>query len=144
VSVGGVRYDVVSPEDILDIQNSVNGRSWTSPDGTTGLVAKYYDASDTPQLLFYPAFSATGTAITAIQVHEPADIAYGGAAATALPVHIRPYLLDGALAEAYERADERQDLAQLHEQRYAQGIEALRRLKNSRVRTGPIRIPVTR
>jgi hypothetical protein len=144
VSVGGVRYERVSPEDILDIQNGVNGRTWSSPDGTTGLVAQYYDASDTPQLLFYPAFSATGTAITAIQVHEPADIAYGSAASTALPVHLRPYLLDGALAEAYERSDERQDLAQFHETRFAQGIEALKRLKNSRVRTGPIRITVSR
>jgi hypothetical protein len=144
VSVGTVRYDLVGAEDILDIQNNVNGMSWTSPDGTTGLVAQYYDASDVPTLLFYPAFSATGTAITAIQVHEPADIAYGGAAATALPIHLRPYLIDGALAEAYEKSDERADLAQVHEQRFADGIDKLKRLKNSRVRSGPYRIVVHR
>lgn len=143
IQIGTTRYDTVSPDDLWDIEA---GRAADSTDGsTTGLVALYYSSGDSPQIKLRPAPSTTGTAINAIQTHSPSALTYATATATGLPDFIDPYLLDGGLADVYEQKVKRQDLAQLHESRYQDGISKLGKYAKSRLRpSGPYRIVVHR
>lgn len=136
VWIGTDPYTRVSYEQIVDL---TAGRRSLSGEG--GVFAPYYSTTSTPQIILYPTPSTTGTSITVVESLHPSDSVYSGTDNLALivPKHLRPYVLDGALADAYEFTG-RQDLAQFHEQRYEQGTDKLRRLKNTRAGSGVGRI----
>jgi hypothetical protein len=104
------------------------------------VVAPYWSSTGTPQLYFYPAFSNDGDSHHRGGGAAPSDSVYGGTDAwRRVPKHIRPGLLDGILSDAYEYTG-RWDEAQNHEQRYEATIDKLRRLKNTKVGSGPAAI----
>jgi hypothetical protein len=140
--IAGARYDWVSYDDMVELEND---RLWLTTDGTspTGVVTATDDTSGNPVLRFYPAPDSSGDTITIEESFQGTDIAYGGGATSIIPAHLVPRLLDGAVAEAYE-ASGRIDLAQAHEERYEDGIDKLRRFKNTRGGSGPVRIQLRR
>jgi hypothetical protein len=137
--IGTDRYEVDSYAYIKDLE--AGREDLNTSDGRTGVVAPYWSSTGTPQLYFYPAFSNTGDSITVEEALHPSDSVYGGTDAMAanVPKHIRPGLLDGILSDAYEYTG-RWDEAQNHEQRYEATIDKLRRLKNTKVGSGPAAI----
>jgi hypothetical protein len=124
VRIGTDRYDRASIQDINELEA---GRAdLDTRDGSTGVFAPYFSSTGTAQIYLYPAPSATGDSI----VVEEA-------------LHLRSYLVDGVVADVYDFQG-RQDMAQFHEQRFEDGIDKLRRLRNTRVGSGPARIKLLR
>jgi hypothetical protein len=139
VFIGSNKYALSSYQEIQEV---IAGRSVINyDDGKSGLFTSYSADGSTAQIYIYPAPSTTATAITAIESLHPSDSVYGGAdnMSPNVPKHIRPYILDGVLADVYEFTG-RWDIAQPHEQRFQEGAEKLRRLKFARVGSGPIAI----
>lgn len=139
--IGDNRYDWISYDEMVEVEQD---RQWVNTsDGRTGVVTVTEDSSGDSVLRFYPAPEATGDSITIEESFQSTDVAYGSSATTVLPAHIVPYWAEGCYAEAYA-ASARLDLAEVHEQRYEEGTELLRRFKNTRGGSGPRRIRLTR
>jgi hypothetical protein len=139
IQVGSGRYDLTSLRDIWELQAGREGLS-----GSGSVFAPTYDSSGNRQIVLYPTPTTTGDVITGIEALHPSDGTYAANTALVIPKHLRPHLLDGVIADCYEQIDERWDMAQPHEQRYEDGIDKLRRLKNTRVGSGPAKIQLTR
>jgi hypothetical protein len=143
VRIGTDRYDRASIQDINELEA---GRAdLDTRDGSTGVFAPYFSSTGTAQIYLYPAPSATGDSIVVEEALHPSDSTYSGTdnMATVIPKHLRSYLVDGVVADVYDFQG-RQDMAQFHEQRFEDGIDKLRRLRNTRVGSGPARIKLLR
>jgi hypothetical protein len=139
IQVGSGRYDLTSLRNIWELQAGRQGLS-----GSGSVFAPTYDSSGNRQIVLFPTPTTTGDVITGIEALHPSDWTYASNPALVIPKWLRPHLLDGVIADCYEQKDERWDMAQAHEQRFEDGIDKLRRLKNTRVGSGPAKIQLTR
>jgi hypothetical protein len=110
-------------------------------DGKTGLFAPY----SATQIYISPAPGTTGTAITAVETVYPSDSTYGGTdnLVANVPKEHRHYVRAGAFADAYRQTG-REDLAQLQEQEFQDGIQAFFKSRRTQIGSGPARITVLR
>lgn len=109
--------------------------------GTGGLFAEDHQADGTVEVRIYPAPEQAGLAITGLQALQPVALTNTGGSTPIIPAHLHTYLLDGARSDGYD--DEgRQDLAAKFEGRFEQGVEKLRRFKNTRTGPGASRVRV--
>jgi hypothetical protein len=138
-SIEGLRYVQLGADsepyiraDDLQMVGLRNGSAQV--DGAPGAFSFYGDSSGNEKLRLFPTPTTAGTAIIGWASIEPADIAYGSGGTFLPPQHLHPYILDGALADAYEQIESRWDLATPHDQRFEAGVEKLRRYKNLRIR----------
>jgi hypothetical protein len=136
--VGGVEYSRVGEFDLTDVASS---NAFLSAPG--GIYAQSYSASgdDQVSLLPTPDTSTAGRAITGKGVFIPSSLTSGSS--PVFPEDLHPLILEGALQIAYEREDERPDMAAAHAAKYQDGIRRLRARRLSRVRgRGPYRARV--
>jgi hypothetical protein len=130
VLVGGTPYDLISAEEMFDLKS---GRRFKT--GVGGLFAPAWDADAGKFVEVYPAPDTDGEAISALAAVEPPDIET--MESPDIPVDLHEYLVDGAIAVGLARIDERLPEADRFEQRFEDGVEKLRRRRNTRVGSGP-------
>ena len=135
VDVGTARYTRVGPDRLAALKHAEYSADYVySPDWTTGAVE---------QIELYPVPSESGTAITGQAVVEPAALADTGAEITQLPAEFHQrVLVNGAIATGLARLDERIAEADRYEAEWASAVEEMRRLKISRIGSGPVRFKV--
>lgn len=129
--VDGVEYGRVGEFDIGDLNAAKVFLS--QPGGVYGYTA---DSSGADQLQLYPTPTTSGLTITGKGVLVPADLVTGSGAGSSpvFPIDLHSVVLDGAIAIAYQRQDERPDMAAVHEARFQEGVQKLRARRISRVR----------
>jgi hypothetical protein len=131
--VGGVEYSRVGEFDLTDVASS---NAFLSSPG--GIYAQSYSTSGEDQITLFPTPDANGKAVTGKGVFIPPSLTTG--ASPVFPEDLHPLVLEGALQIAYEREDERPDMAAAHAAKYQDGIRRLRARRLSRVRgRGPYR-----
>lgn len=133
-----VPYMRASTKQMLGLRNGT--MFIDNPSEAPGAFAPYADATGVLKVRIYPTPTVSGTPILAWSAIDAADTAYGTAAALQVPRKVHIELLDGCIAACYEQIESRWDLAQPHEQKYADGVEKLRRFKNARLGSGTTQI----
>lgn len=141
VRVKGYAYDRKSPDEIDDL--GVND-AWVSG-GYRGFFAPEFTASGGGEVLIWPTPTSveTFTARVAI-VPEPMTNLGAAGEYPLLPVDFHEDLIDGALATAFRRDDERLAEADELEARFAARIRDLRGRRKSRVGSGVARVKLVR
>jgi hypothetical protein len=95
------------------------------------------------QIELYPVPTVSGTAITGQAVTAAATLVDTTAEITAIPVEFHEEILvDGGIATGIARLDEGVVEADRFEARWETAVERLRRLKTSRIGSGPVRFQV--
>lgn len=135
-------YTPVGIEDLWKVDSGQSRIDYR--DGGAGVFAEDYTSSGGVQIRLHPAPAVTGSTIVGLISYMTTDLTYGTGDPLVIPDDLRPFLQDGAMADGYTYEDERHDLAQLHEARFREGIELLRRRRNSRTGSGPGRMRVLR
>lgn len=124
----GVRiYDPVGIEALWDIdrgQGTLVGQ---------GVFAEDWTSSGTAQIRLYPVPDTTGLAIKGLVALLPGDLAAGAGQSPIVPAEFHPAILDGTIADGYREQESNPQLAERHEQLFIEGVEKLRRRKNTRV-----------
>lgn len=132
VKVGDVEYSRVTSQQMWSLTDPTNGAMLDGP----GVFAPSFDAAAQAQISLYPVPASDGVDITGLMAFVPPPLAAGDS--PLIPTDFHAPLLDGVLADAYGQLTARYDLAQPHEQKFADGVERLRRRKNSRVGSGAV------
>lgn len=138
--VNSIPWDRVGMQDIWDLQAGNIKASF--PNGG-GLYSPSYDASGGAYVQLYPTPGASGQTIDCLAATLPAPLTDVNGVTPVVPTDAHGSLIDGTSATILARIDERPDLAQPYEDRFAVATEKLRRRKNSLLRgRGPVQIQV--
>lgn len=133
--IGNTIYDRVSANDIWQLEDSTNPAYLQ---GGGGAFAPAFTSTGLPKIVIYPTPSVAGDAIEGrqvIRIPSPADWA---AEDPALPEVFDEAIVDGASAIGLKRRNEYGE-ADTHEQRFLAAVPELRRFRNSRIGSGPVR-----
>lgn len=137
LKVGGVVYGPASRDQMWALADPTNQARLSGP----GVYAESVGSDGELGVELYPAPSEAGLSIVGQMAWRPPALAADGDEPV-LPEEFQPYLLDGVVAQAYEELDGRWDLAKPHEDRFAEGIVRLTRLRNARVGGGAVQAQV--
>lgn len=130
------QYDRASTDQMWDLDDATSGvTTW----GSGGLFSEDSDSDGASFIRLYPTPDTAGYTIQAMQALQPADLTADGDTPL-IPLDLHRHLLDGCRADGYAENDDRTDLADYYEQRFSEGVELLRRRKNTRVGSGPQRV----
>lgn len=140
--VNGVEYSRVGEFDLTDVSSS---NAFLSTAG--GIYAQSSSSAGVDQITLFPTpdASTSGMPITGKAELVPSDLMTGAGAGSSpvFSADLHSVVLDGAIALGYMRADERPDMAGVHEQRFQEGVRKLKARKIARVRgRGPFRARV--
>jgi hypothetical protein len=127
--VDGAEFGRVGIEDMISVRAG-RGRLVGGP----GVFCAGADSAGAAQVEVFPTPETAGLAITGLMTFVPD--ALGQNDEPLFPSHLHRYWRDGVIADAYVMLDGRHDLAAAHEQRWAQGVEMLSRVKVSRIGRG--------
>lgn len=135
VYIGTRPYVRVGPDRLAALKHAEYSADYVyAPDWTTGAVE---------QIEFYPVPSTSGDAITGVAVVSADTLADSATEITAIPVEFHEeVLVDGSIATGLARLDERVGEADRFEARWEDAVERLRRLKVSRIGSGPSQFKV--
>ena len=132
VEIGGVNYYPVGLDDFRSLSDTTAGTY--VDDGRRVFAEDYSSTAGDFYIRLYPAPDTTGDAITVISSGQPTALtdATTSAGTPKIPDDLQSYLRDGLWADGYTFVDKNTANAQVHEQRYLEGIERLRRRRRSR------------
>jgi hypothetical protein len=135
VLVDGRPYTRVGPDRLAQLKFQAYSRDWVfAPDWTSSAVE---------QIELYPVPVEDGLDITAVVVQEPTALDDTDASVPVIPTEFHnTVLVDGAIATGLARIDERLNEADRYEQGWEAAVNEMKRLKTSRVGSGPVRFQV--
>lgn len=119
-------FDPVGIEQLWEID-----RGQATLTGIGGVFAEDWTSSGTVQVRLYPAPDTGGLTIKALTALLPGDLASGDS--PIVPTEFHPAILDGAIADSYREQESNPGAAERHEQLFLEGVERLRKRKNTRV-----------
>lgn len=141
LTVGTGEYDQVGQKDLWGFKS---GRLYLTTDSVTpGVYAQDFTDTGAVQIELYPAPTASGVAIAALVTLQATELT-SDAQEPGIPEDLREGLVHGAAATAIDRLDEREDLAEYHEQKFEAMVRDLKARRNTRGGGGPLRIPIVR
>lgn len=139
VTVGGVRYDRKSLEELNDVLTGVR-RAY----GSGGIFAPTFSGDGSSESIrLYPTPDEAGLDIIGQAALLPSNMT-DPAGYPPIPADYHEALVAGAIATGLKRVDERHDSAQPFDLEFQEAQESLRRRRNSRQGSGPHRIRVGR
>lgn len=127
VKVGATPYEVRSVRTWWELRDGQRRRV-----GRGGFCVETFDPAGTRKLTLWPVPASSGDVIEALCVLRPGDVAATDPPPVPDEFH-RKGLVEGLLAWCLDETDEDPQVAQVHEDRFQQAIEELRRLGNTRV-----------
>lgn len=138
VDVGGLVYGKAKH---TDLANGAQGYIVLSGDG--GIFGAEESATGDLEVALFPTPSTSGDAITMRAAWLPPDLSTSDNTTLKIPSSYNDALIAGAVATGLRRVEHRPDLAQPHEQEFADACEELRREVSRRYRgSGPAQIRV--
>jgi len=137
LKVGDSPYKRISVEELWDLKAGISSLA------VDGAFTSGYDVTEVAESIeIYPVPETSGDVITALAAIWPADISLD--TEPRIPRDFDHVIVEGVMADGLGRIDERLDQAAAWEGMFATGVEKLRRRRNSRVGSGPVRIRVGR
>lgn len=138
VDVGGLAYGKAKH---TDFANGAQGYVVLSGDG--GIFGAEESATGDLEVALFPTPTTSGQAITIRAAWLPPDLSMSDSTTLKIPSSYNDALIAGAVGTGLRRVEHRPDLAQPHEQEFADACEELRREVNRRYRgSGPAQIRV--
>jgi hypothetical protein len=135
VTVDGIVYGRANHADLAVEQG------YLVLDGEGGVVTAEESATGGLEIALYPTPTESGDPIVVRGAWLPPDLSTSDATTLKIPQDLTDALIAGAVGTGLRRVEHRPDLAQPHDQEFAEGVETLRRRVASRYRgSGPSRI----
>lgn len=140
VNVGGIDVPKARSTDLSPLTQG----TYALVDAEGSIFAPDEDSAGALEIAFYPIPDTSGKPILVRGAFLPPDLDIGDNTTVKVPADFHDRLVNGALATALERLENRLDLSATHDGKFDQGCEELRKRVSRRYRgPGPARIRFT-